>query len=61
MAEEDLKHLFNPFFTTKPEGTGLGLAISHVIIEEHGGTLDAESEKGKGATFTLTLPASNGS
>ncbi|MDP2895733.1 MAG: ATP-binding protein [bacterium] len=61
IAEEDLKHLFNPFFTTKPEGTGLGLAISHVIIEEHGGTLDAESEKGKGATFTLTLPASNGS
>jgi signal transduction histidine kinase len=60
MAEEDLKDLFNPFFTTKPEGTGLGLAISHVIIEEHGGTLDAESERGKGATFTLTLPASNG-
>lgn len=59
--EEDLKHLFDPFFTTKPEGTGLGLAISHAIVEEHGGTLDAESEKGKGATFILTLPASNGS
>jgi signal transduction histidine kinase/MFS family permease len=59
IAEKDLKHLFDPFFTTKPEGTGLGLAISHVIVEEHGGTLDAESEEGKGATFTLTFPTNN--
>jgi signal transduction histidine kinase len=59
IAEKDLKHLFDPFFTTKPEGTGLGLAISHVIVREHNGTLDAESELGKGTTFTLKLPAVN--
>lgn len=59
ISEEDLKHLFDPFFTTKPEGTGLGLAISHVIVQEHGGTLDAESEEGHGATFILTFPAAN--
>lgn len=60
ISEDDLKHLFNPFFTTKPEGTGLGLAISHVIVQEHNGTLDAESEPGRGATFTLRLPATDG-
>jgi signal transduction histidine kinase/predicted membrane protein len=59
MSDEDQKHLFNPFFTTKPEGTGLGLAISHVIIEEHNGTIDAKSKEGQGATFTLKLPATN--
>ena len=60
ISEDDLKHLFDPFFTTKPEGTGLGLAISHVIVEEHNGTLDVESEPGQGATFTLRLPATDG-
>ncbi len=61
ISAEDVKHLFDPFFTTKPEGTGLGLAISHVIVEEHGGTLDAESEEGNGATFTLTFPTADDS
>lgn len=51
--------IFDPFFTTKPvgEGTGLGLAICHKIIESHSGTIDAESEPGKGTTFTITIPA----
>ncbi len=57
MSEDDLKHLFDPFFSTKPEGTGLGLAISHAIVEEHNGRLDAESTLGQGATFTVKLPA----
>jgi len=54
-----LDKVFNPFFTTKPvgEGTGLGLAISHKIVEEHGGTIDVESEVDRGTTFIISLPA----
>jgi two-component system NtrC family sensor kinase len=59
IAPEILDKVFNPFFTTKPvgEGTGLGLAISHKIVEEHGGTIDVESEMDRGTTFIIRLPA----
>jgi two-component system nitrogen regulation sensor histidine kinase NtrY len=53
----DLPRVFEPYFTTKEGGTGLGLAIARRIAEEHGGSLEVESEPGRGATFTLTLPA----
>jgi two-component system, NtrC family, sensor kinase len=52
-----LEKLFEPFFTTKPKGTGLGLWLSQRIIRDHGGTIVVQSELGKGATFTITLPA----
>ena len=58
IAQEHLEQLFNPFFTTKPEGegTGLGLSITFNIIEEHGGSINVESEVGVGTCFTIKLP-----
>lgn len=56
---EDLETVFDPFFTTKEpgRGTGLGLSVSLAIVEGAGGEIRAESEKGKGSTFTVILPA----
>jgi PAS domain S-box-containing protein len=48
--------LFTPFITTKEHGTGLGLAQAKKIIEEHQGSIEVESEPGKGTTFVVTLP-----
>ncbi len=58
IAEEDMVHLFNPFFTKKQYGTGLGLTQVKKIIELHEGTIDVISEKGKGTEVTITLPVS---
>ena len=52
----DLKHIFDPFFSTKKEGTGLGLSISYRIVKEHGGSITVRSEVGKGSAFTVRLP-----
>lgn len=59
MAKNTAKHLFEPFWTTKPTGTGLGLAISYRIIEAHGGTLSVELPPEGGSRFVITLPAVN--
>lgn len=53
----DLPHLFDPYYTTKKNGSGLGLAIAHRIVELHGGHIEVESEPGRGASFTVWLPA----
>jgi two-component system, NtrC family, sensor kinase len=58
ITEESRKRIFDPFFTTKKmgEGTGLGLAICEKIIKEHSGSIEVESEVGKGSTFLISIP-----
>lgn len=54
--EDDLTHIFDPYFTTKASGTGLGLAIAHNIIEAHDGEIKVDSILGQGTTITILLP-----
>ncbi len=56
--KEDLPYIFDPFFTTKKEGKGIGLGLSTVygIMERHKGSVDVQSEPGKGSVFVLKLP-----
>jgi two-component system NtrC family sensor kinase len=58
IATANLAKIFDPFFTTKApgKGTGLGMSIAREIIQKHGGTIEVESEVGKGTLFTVSLP-----
>ena len=59
ISKEDLPRIFEPFYSTKGQkGTGLGLAVIWGIIDNHDGTINVESEIGKGTTFTILLPIS---
>lgn len=57
IAPDVLAKLFTPFFSTKTGGTGLGLATTRRIMQGHNGTIDVQSEVGKGTRFTIRLPA----
>jgi len=56
IPKEKIKKLGEPFYTTKDRGTGLGLMVSYRIIDEHKGTINIESEEGKGTIFYINLP-----
>ncbi len=56
ISDDDLTHIFDPYFTTKASGTGLGLAIVHNIIDAHEGEIKVESRLGQGTTVTILLP-----
>jgi signal transduction histidine kinase len=56
IAKENLDKIFEPFFTTKETGTGLGIAITHGFIQQNGGSIEVESEPGRGTTFAIRFP-----
>lgn len=56
LSAEAMKHMFEPFYTTKSQGTGVGLAISYGLIEQHGGDIQVQSQEGKGSCFSVKLP-----
>ena len=60
ISEENITKIFDPFFTTKGvgNGTGLGLAVTYGIVQEHAGTIQAQSNDEQGATFKLIFPPS---
>ena len=60
MTAEIMAKIFDPLFTTKQTGTGLGLVSCKSVIEHHGGIIHVKSEIGKGTTFTIKLPKSQG-
>ena len=61
IPKQNIDKIFQPFFTTKPtgQGTGLGLSLSYDIVKTHGGTLEVNSETGKGTHFIIKLPTNN--
>ena len=54
--KEKQAQIFTPFFTGKSNGTGLGLAVVQTVLRAHHGSIDWESEPGKGSRFTLSIP-----
>jgi signal transduction histidine kinase len=60
IAPGDLKTVFDPFFSTKPQGMGMGLTIARTIVEAHQGRISAENQPSGGALFTVRLPIARG-
>ena len=61
MDENTLKHIFEPFYTTKPigKGTGLGLSMVYGMVKEHGGFIECTSQSGNGSAFRIYLPVTS--
>jgi PAS domain S-box-containing protein len=57
IPQEQINHIFEPFYTTKKKGTGLGLMIVQRIVRQHGGRIELESHVGQGTTFRIQLPS----
>ena len=56
MSSDVLARVGIPYFTTKPDGTGLGFVLARGVIEQHGGTLSLESQRGEGTVASMRLP-----
>jgi signal transduction histidine kinase/DNA-binding response OmpR family regulator len=56
ISQEDMRHIFDPFYETNEYNYGLGLSIAHAVIGRHSGKIEVESEPGQGTTFTIHLP-----
>lgn len=56
ISPDDIRHIFNPFFSTKADGSGIDLAVVKRIVEIHGGELEVRSEEGRGTAFLLSFP-----
>jgi len=56
MTEKTVSHIFEPYYTTKPNGTGLGMTMAYKIIKEFSGDIAVSSVRGRGSVFTITLP-----
>jgi signal transduction histidine kinase len=57
ISEDEVKKIFEPFYTTKEQGLGLGMPYAKKIIEQHGGTISLNSRPGEGTTISIALPA----
>lgn len=60
IGEVELRSIFKPFYSTKPDGTGLGLSFCQRVIEKHGGKISVESKLHKGSTFSVIFPVCQG-
>jgi signal transduction histidine kinase len=60
IAQNDAPRIFEPLFTTKARGIGLGLAVSRTLVQANGGDITFASEPGRGTTFTVRIPTTNG-
>jgi two-component system cell cycle sensor histidine kinase/response regulator CckA len=60
MSDETRARVFEPFFTTRPGGTGLGLSVVYGVVQDHHGSLEIESERGRGTTVRVELPLCGG-